>query len=163
MSSPVEKAAKMLLERNATVAVAESCTGGLLAAAFTDVPGASSFFKGGIVTYATETKIELLGVPAELISRFGVVSAECAEAMARSVAEQFRTDFALSTTGLAGPGGGTPEIPVGTVFIGIFTPAGTFSLHLKSTGTSRDAVRREAVSAALNAFLSASFEENDES
>ena len=73
--------------------------------------------------------------------------------------------FLLKVKGLPLPwsGGGTPEIPVGTVFIGIFTPAGTFSLHLKSTGTSRDAVRREAVSAALNAFLSASFEENDES
>ena len=152
MNSPAEKTARMLIAQKKTVAVAESCTGGLLAAALTDIPGASEFFRGGAVTYATETKTEILGVPAELISRFGVVSAECAEAMARGAAEKFRADFALSTTGLAGPGGGTPELPVGTVFIGIFTPAGTFSRCLKAAGTSRDAVRRNAVAAALEAL-----------
>lgn len=155
MNFPAEKIAKKLLEKGATLAVAESCTGGLLAGTLTDLPGASGFFRGGAVTYATETKTEILGVPAELIARFGVVSAECAEAMARGAAEKFRASFALSTTGIAGPDGGTPETPVGTVFIGIFTPSGTFSLHFRSTGTTRDAVRREAVAAALAAALDA--------
>ncbi|MBQ6704731.1 MAG: nicotinamide-nucleotide amidohydrolase family protein [Opitutales bacterium] len=152
MNSPAEKTAKKLLEKGATVAVAESCTGGLLASALTDLPGASKFFRGGAVTYATETKTEILGVPAELIARFGVVSANCAEAMARGAAEKFHTDFALSTTGIAGPDGGTPGTPVGTVFIGIFTPDGTSSLRFRATGTTRDAVRREAVVTALNAL-----------
>ncbi len=152
MNFPAEKIAKKLLVKGATLAVAESCTGGLLAGTLTDLPGAGGFFRGGVVTYATETKTEILGVPAELIARFGVVSAECAEAMARGVAEKFRANFALSTTGIAGPGGGTPETPIGTVFIGIFTPAGTFSLRVRATGTTRDAVRREAVAAALDAL-----------
>ena len=152
MNFPAEKIAKKLLEKGATLAVAESCTGGLLAGTLTDLPGASGFFRGGAVTYATETKTEILDVPAELIARFGVVSAECAEAMARGAAEKFRAGFALSTTGIAGPDGGTPETPVGTVFIGIFTPSGTFSLRFRATGTTRDAVRREAVAAALSAL-----------
>lgn len=149
MSSPVEKIAAFLAEQQATLAVAESCTGGLLAAAFTDVPGASTFFRGGAVTYATDTKTSLLGVPAELIERYGVVSSECAIAMARGVAEKFDADFALSTTGVAGPGGGTPETPVGTVFIGLHTPTETCAFRLNSSGRSRDEIRRDAVAFAI--------------
>ena len=150
MNFPVKEIAQKLSVANATLAVAESCTGGLLAGVLTDLPGASDFFRGGVITYATETKTDILGVPSELITRFGVVSSECAEAMARAVAEKFRTDFALSTTGIAGPGGGTQKTPVGTVFIGIFTPRGTSYVKLNTKGTTRDAVRLEAVTLALN-------------
>lgn len=149
MSSPVEKIVAFLAEHQATLAVAESCTGGLLAAAFTDVPGASSFFRGGAVTYATDTKTALLGVPAEIIERYGVVSAECAIAMAQGVGKKFTADFALSTTGVAGPSGGAPETPVGTVFIGVHTPAGTQAFRLNSSGRSRDEIRRDAVAFAI--------------
>lgn len=152
MSFPAEKIAKKLLEKGATLAVAESCTGGLLAGTLTDFPGAGGFFRGGAVTYATDTKTKILGVPAELIARFGVVSAECAKAMALGAAKEFRADFALSTTGIAGPGGGSPETPVGTVFIGVATPSGAEALHFCATGATRDAVRREAVAAALAAL-----------
>lgn len=152
MSFPAEKIAKKLLEKGATLAVAESCTGGLLAGTLTDFPGAGGFFRGGAVTYATDTKTKILGVPAELIERFGVVSAECAKAMALGAAKEFRADFALSTTGIAGPGGGSPETPVGTVFIGVATPSGAEALLFRATGTTRDAVRREAVAAALAAL-----------
>jgi len=148
MNSPLEKIANALQERRATIAVAESCTGGLLAGKLTSIAGASAFFRGGIVTYATETKTEFLGVPAELIARCGVVSTECATAMARGVAEKFCTEFALSTTGFAGPGGGTQENPVGTVFIGIFTPQGMRAVKFCGKGT-REEIRQNAVAEAL--------------
>lgn len=151
-----EKIAAALRERGATLAVAESCTGGLLAGAITEIAGASAFFRGGAVTYATALKTEILGVPAELIARRGVVSAECAEAMARGAAKKFGATFALSTTGFAGPGGGTDDAPVGTVFLGLHTPSGTrsrrfFATPQSASGTppSRAEVRRRAVVAAL--------------
>ena len=153
MNSPLEPleaiVAGTLRSRGATLAVAESCTGGLLAKMLTDVPGASAFFRGGAVTYATDAKTAILGVPEELIARFGVVSPECAEAMARGAAEKFRADFALSTTGVAGPGGGTAETPVGTVFIGLRTPAGARATRFSATGATRAEIRAEAVLAAL--------------
>lgn len=149
MTEPLEIIAEKLRAHGATLAVAESCTGGLLAGALTDAAGASAFFRGGAVTYATETKSALLGVSAELIARFGVVSAECARAMAQGAAEKFGADFALSATGVAGPAGGTAETPVGTVFIGLKTPAGTTAIRFRAAGTARAEIRREAVAAAL--------------
>lgn len=154
MNATAEEIVRILRLHGKKISVAESCTGGLLSAALTNVPGASSVFRGGAITYATETKTEMLGVPAALISRFGVVSAECAEAMAEGVAKKFRTDFALSTTGFAGPGGGEPGTPVGTVFIGMKSPAGTFSTRFQAApGTTRDTVRREAVATAFSYAL----------
>lgn len=153
MTEPLKSVSEKLRARGATLAVAESCTGGLLAGTLTDAAGASAFFRGGAVTYATETKTLLLGVPAELIARFGVVSAECARAMAEGAAEKFGADFALSTTGVAGPTGGTAETPVGTVFIGLRAPAGTRAIRFQApAGTPRAEIRSRAVAAAL-AFL----------
>ena len=123
----VQKIADALRERGATLACAESCTGGLLAGALTEIAGASAFFRGGAVTYATDTKTRVIGVPAEITACYGVVSAECAEAMARGAAETFGADFALSTTGVAGPTGGSAAAPVGTVFLGLRTPNGVRS------------------------------------
>lgn len=148
MKPPLKKIAEMLTARGATLSVAESCTGGLLAGTLTQKPGASAFFRGGIVTYATETKTEFLGVPAELIEKFGVVSEECAIAMANGVAEKFHTDYALSTTGFAGPGGGTKKAPVGTVFIGIHTPTKTWATRFLGE-RNRECIRRGAVRNAL--------------
>jgi nicotinamide-nucleotide amidase len=124
--------------------VAESCTGGLLGSTFTDVPGASEVFQGGIVAYHQDVKIEHLDVPEIIIQQHGAVSAETAVAMATGVAEKFSADYGLSTTGFAGPGGGTPEDPVGTVYIGLHSPFGAWSHRVHING-GRNVVRQRAV------------------
>ena len=101
------------------LATAESCTGGLIAGALTEIPGSSSVVERGFVTYSNEAKTELLSVPAELIARVGAVSAEVAEAMAAGAIAHSRADVAISVTGIAGPGGETPGKPVGLVYFGI--------------------------------------------
>jgi nicotinamide-nucleotide amidase len=98
-----------------TVAVAESCTGGLMAGRLTDRAGSSAYVLGGVVVYSNEAKVEHAGVPAELIERFGAVSPEVASALATGAASRFEADVGIGITGIAGPGGGTPEKPVGTV------------------------------------------------
>jgi nicotinamide-nucleotide amidase len=109
----------LLSERGKTVAVAESCTGGLMAEKLTRVPGSSAYFLGGIVAYSNEAKMSLLGVPEELLAAHGAVSNPVAQAMAEGVRDRFGADFGVSTTGISGPGGGTEEKPVGLVSIGI--------------------------------------------
>jgi len=110
--------AKLLVEKQATVATAESCTGGLLAKMLTDIPGSSAFFKYGWVTYSNEAKDKLLGVPNEVLAKVGAVSQEVVESMANNAQSLAGADTALSISGIAGPDGGTPEKPVGTVWIG---------------------------------------------
>ncbi|MGF1447883.1 MAG: competence/damage-inducible protein A [Opitutales bacterium] len=132
-----------------TLAVAESCTGGLLSNAFTDIPGASKVFSGGVVCYKNEAKVELLGVPEAIIEQHGAVSAETAVAMAMGVAEKLDTDYAMSVTGFAGPGGGTAEAPVGTIFIGYYAPCGVWSRKFVYPGE-RLAVKARAVNYALD-------------
>jgi nicotinamide-nucleotide amidase len=114
-----EAVATLLFETCRTVSVAESCTGGLLAKRLTDVPGSSDYFLGGLVTYANEAKVAQLAVAPELIERHGAVSEEVAQVMAEGCRIRFDTDYALSVTGIAGPGGGTPDKPVGLVYIGL--------------------------------------------
>ncbi|RLA84042.1 MAG: hypothetical protein DRG31_05460 [Deltaproteobacteria bacterium] len=109
----------LLRERGFSLATAESCTGGLVAHRITQVPGSSEYFLGGVVSYSNESKERELGVPAEVIRVHGAVSAECASAMAEGVRLRFGSTFGISTTGIAGPAGGTPEKPVGTVFIAL--------------------------------------------
>lgn len=135
------------LER--TLSVAESCTGGLLADSFTDVAGASKVFEGGVVCYSNAAKTEMLGVPEEIIYQHGAVSAETAVAMATGAAERFGTDYALSVTGFAGPGGGTPEHPIGTIFLGFCAPMGVWSRKISYPGN-RLAVKQRAVNTALD-------------
>lgn len=115
----------LLRERGATLATAESCTGGLLAGRITAVPGSSSYFLGGIAAYANRVKQQLLGVPEALLQQHGAVSEPVAKAMAEGARERFGADYALATTGISGPGGGSEEKPVGTVCIGFASPAGT--------------------------------------
>jgi PncC family amidohydrolase len=145
---------QLLTVQNETVSVAESCTGGLLAATLTDVPGASKVFPGGAVTYANEIK-ERLGVPAETLAQFGAVSAQCAGEMARAAAAYFGTDYALSTTGFAGPDGGDAAHPPGTVFIGFYSKksGGAVQRHFFQGG--REEVRAQAVNVALKCLLTA--------
>ncbi|MBP2830632.1 competence/damage-inducible protein A [Aquimarina sp. U1-2] len=117
----------LLTKENKTLAVAESCTGGRIAQLFTTNAGASSFFKGGAVTYATASKIDILGIDPKHIERYSVTSAEIAEAMATKVREKFDSDYAIGTTGNAGPTKGDGDVEVGTVFIAIATPEKVFS------------------------------------
>lgn len=132
-----------------TLSVAESCTGGMLAHAFTNIPGVSKVFAGGAVCYKNDAKVQLLGVPEDIIAQHGAVSAEVAVAMAVGAAERFETDYAISTTGFAGPGGGDDENPVGSVFIGYHSPGGTWSLRAIFPG-GRNVVQGRAVNAALD-------------
>jgi nicotinamide-nucleotide amidase len=132
-----------------TVALAESCTGGLLANSFTNVPGASKVFAGSAVCYANDAKVNLLGIPECLIAQHGAVSAECAAAMATCTIEKFGSDYAISVTGYAGPGGGTEADPVGTVYIGYASPAGVWSRRVVLPGDRRQ-VKLRAVNTALD-------------
>lgn len=132
-----------------TLAVAESCTGGLLSDAFTDIPGASKSFLGGIVCYANDVKVAQLGVPESILSQHGAVSVECAIAMASGVAERLSSDYGLSVTGFAGPGGGNAGNPVGTVHLGYHSPIGVWGKTLRYTGGRLD-VKTRAVHAALD-------------
>ena len=132
-----------------TLACAESCTGGLVAHRLTEVPGSSNYFMEGVVTYSNEAKTRLLGVPAELIERHGAVSAEVAEAMAEGVKRRAATDFGLSVTGIAGPGGGTTEKPVGLVYISLADDAHTEHRRIMLPGD-RHLIRWRASQAALD-------------
>lgn len=139
---------KLLKERQKTVAVAESCTGGLIGERLTDVAGSSAYFIQGVVAYANEAKINTLDVPAEIIEKTGAVSAETAEAMAKGMRELAKTDYAISVTGIAGPDGGTEEKPVGTVFIGYADKTQTKSVKFVLPGD-RFLIRWRASQAAL--------------
>lgn len=122
----------LMAAKGLRLATAESCTGGFLAHRVTNVPGASAVLLAGWVAYANEAKTAALGVPAEIWRAHGAVSAETARAMAEGARERAGADYALSTTGIAGPGGGTPEKPVGTVFIGLSGPGGTRVLRRRN-------------------------------
>ncbi|MEZ4333897.1 MAG: competence/damage-inducible protein A [Myxococcota bacterium] len=116
---------RLLVEAGRTIATAESCTGGLIAERLTDVPGSSRYFVGGVVSYSNEAKRALLGVPGELIDREGAVSESVVRAMAEGARARFGSDFALATSGISGPDGGTPSKPVGLVWIAMAEGAGT--------------------------------------
>ena len=141
--------ADQLRETGRTLAVAESCTGGLLANSFTDICGASKFFQGGIVSYSNDAKMMLLDCPECLLSQHGAVSAECAVAMATGVAEQLDADFGVAITGFAGPTGGNGENPVGTIYVGMHAPDGDWSRKLTYPGP-RCAVKQRSVTAAID-------------
>ncbi|MEI7899786.1 MAG: nicotinamide-nucleotide amidohydrolase family protein [bacterium] len=146
--------AEACVRRGLTVATAESCTGGLIAARITSVPGASAVFLGSVVSYANAAKRDLLGVSQDVLDRWGAVSAECAEAMAAGVRERLKADVAVSVTGIAGPDGGTPQKPAGLVFIGVATTAGVRVERCLFAGD-REAVRRQAADRALALLLEA--------
>jgi nicotinamide-nucleotide amidase len=132
-----------------TLAVAESCTGGGLSNLFTDICGASKFFRGAVVCYSNETKTQLLDVPESLLEQHGAVSNECAVAMATGVAETLEADYGVATTGYAGPTGGTKENPVGTIYVGLHSPQGVWAKKLHYAGV-RTAVKDRAMTAALD-------------
>ena len=144
--------ARLLQERGATLALAESCTGGLLAKRLTDMPGSSAYFTEGLVTYSNEAKERLLGVPHALLLEHGAVSEPVARAMAEGARRISGADYGLSVTGIAGPDGGTEEKPVGLVFVGISDAEGTFAEKLDFTAwaRSRDSIRERSTNRAFD-------------
>ncbi len=149
-----EVVGKLLLKRGETLSVAESCTGGLISQRLTDISGSSTYFIEGVVAYANEAKTAALGVAPDIIEQHGAVSAETAEAMAKGLRERAKTDYAISITGIAGPTGGTPEKPVGTVFIGysdadltksfkIVLPGDRYLIRWRSSQAALDYLRRQ--------------------
>ena len=146
-----ERLVDLLKKRELTLSCAESCTGGLIAQTITDVGGCSEVFMGGVVSYANDVKINILGVSADDIKRHGAVSETVAKQMAEGVKRVCKTDIGISSTGIAGPGGGTPDKPVGTVYVG-FSYSGcteAFNLALDSN-LSRDEIRRMTVEKILS-------------
>lgn len=148
MVRAAERLVALLAARRMTCATAESCTGGGIGAALTSVPGASAVYKGGIVSYANEAKENLLGVSPATLARHGAVSPETAAEMAQGARARLGTDLAVSVTGIAGPGGGTPEKPVGLVWFGIASARGTRTEKRLFPGD-RDEVRAATVAHAL--------------
>jgi nicotinamide-nucleotide amidase len=144
-----EVVGRLLLEKRKTIAVAESCTGGLIGAKFTNVSGSSRYFERGVVTYSNEAKTELLNVPKETIEKYGAVSEEVAILMAEGVRGLAKTDYGLSVTGIAGPTGGTPQKPVGLVFIGFAHENDSFAQKFM-LGQDRNSNRERAAQTALN-------------
>ncbi len=141
-------AAGLLLKNNITIATAESCTGGLISEMLTDIPGISRVFMGGAVTYSNEAKMEYLGVQEQTLQAHGAVSRETAAEMAEGIRKRLKTDIGISVTGIAGPGGGTAEKPVGLVYIGLSGDSGTIVKELRLSGN-RKKVRTIT---ALNVF-----------
>ena len=147
-----EALAAELRTRGWTMATAESCTGGLIAGACTDLSGSSDWFERGLVTYSNAAKTELLGVPADIIAVHGAVSEPVARAMAAGVLAHSPAQLAVAVTGVAGPTGGSAEKPVGTVWFGWATPQGVFTEHRRFPGD-RAAVRQATVAHALAGLL----------
>lgn len=141
--------ADRLIEKSLTVSVAESCTGGLLGAEFTSMPGSSAYFIGGIQAYSNDVKTNQLGVEYSTIEKHGAVSRETAEEMSKNIRRKMNTDFGISITGIAGPDGGTAEKPVGTVWIAIAN-ANAIVSQSYLLGNDRNSVRERAVTSALN-------------
>ena len=140
---------KRLLQRCWTIAVAESCTGGLVGARLTEVPGSSGYFVGGVIAYANAVKMAVLGVPELLLEEHGAVSEPVALAMAEGALSAFGADLAVATTGIAGPSGGSPEKPVGTVYIALVSREGEHRCRRHQFEADRSSVRCQTVDAAL--------------
>lgn len=140
----LKKLCEYLINTKTTIAIAESCTGGLLSAMLVSYPGISSVYLCGTVAYSNKAKISRLGVKEEIINTYGAVSSECAHAMAEGAKDTSGSIVALSTTGIAGPGGGSKIKPVGLVYIGISLPQGVFAYKLELKGTREEIMRRAA-------------------
>lgn len=143
---------RVCVERSLTVSTAESCTGGLVAHAITEIAGSSAYFLGAFVTYADDVKRDQLGVPAELLAAHGAVSAQVARAMAEGARARLGTDLAVAITGIAGPGGGSAEKPVGLTYVAVADGDGADVRRHLWTGD-RSANKRDSAAAALDLLL----------
>lgn len=140
---------KLLIDKRYTLSCAESCTGGLIASKLINYPGISRVFKEGVIAYSDEAKIKRLGVKKETLDKYGAVSPEVAKEMAIGIAKTLNTDIGISTTGIAGPDGGTPEKPIGLVYIGLYNRGEIKVKELRHAGT-RDMIRKRATMNALD-------------
>lgn len=138
---------RMLAANGKTVSTAESCTGGTISAMFTSVPGSSEYFLGSVTSYANSVKTGVLGVPSEIIEKYGAVSSECVAAMAEGVRRITGSDFSVATSGIAGPGGGSESKPVGTVWIGVSSIEGTKTYRMQFNGDRKRNIERFAANA----------------
>jgi nicotinamide-nucleotide amidase len=153
VAAQVERLAALLRSRGARIATAESCTGGLIAAACTSLAGSSDWFERGFVTYSNEAKSEMLGVPVALIAAHGAVSAPVAMAMAEGALSYSPAAFAVSVTGIAGPGGGSAAKPVGTVWIGVAARDEKAAATLLQASGDRAAIRAASVARAFELLI----------
>ena len=147
-----EKVGTVLKNRSLTLACAESCTGGLLTSRLTDVAGSSAYIKGAVVSYSNEVKMSHLGVKEETLASYGAVSKETAREMSEGVRSRIGADLGVGITGIAGPGGGSAEKPVGLVYISVAGARGTVVKRNVFAGT-RTEIKRQAVDTALNMLL----------
>jgi nicotinamide-nucleotide amidase len=139
----------MLAENGKTLSAAESCTGGTISALLTSVPCSSTYYLGSVTSYANEIKMNVLGVPEEIIAKYGAVSSECVAAMAEGVRKLTGSDYSVATSGIAGPGGGSEEKPVGLVWIGVSSEKGTETFKMVFRNDRKRNIERFA-SSALN-------------
>ena len=153
MDRLTEDLGRRLSEKQAFLAVAESCTGGLVAKRVTDIAGSSGWFERGLVVYSNQAKQDLLGIAPELLDRHGAVSRECAEAMARGLLVMTPAHWAVAITGIAGPGGGSPEKPVGLVWLAWQQRGGQVESEVLQLPGSREQIRAAAADAALAGLL----------
>ena len=135
---------RLLSKYGKTLSTAESCTGGTISQLITSIPGSSEYFLGGVTSYANSVKSGVLGVPSEIIEKYGAVSSECVAAMAEGVRKLTGSDFSVATSGIAGPGGGTPEKPVGLVWIGVSSQLGTETIKVQYNGDRKRNIERSA-------------------
>ena len=147
-TSVLEDFHKMALEKGITIGTAESCTGGLVGKTLTELGGSSGYYQGGVISYANAVKEQVLGVSSETLATYGAVSEETAKEMVEGVFRVLRTDYAIATTGIAGPGGGSQEKPVGLVYIGIGTPRG-ITVHKEIFIGDRDSIRKSVAERAI--------------
>ena len=143
----------LLAERNQTLVTAESCTGGMIASALTDIPGASAAIYGGYVTYANSAKSRMIQVQPRLIRDYGAVSNQVARAMADGARNTARVDYAVAVTGIAGPDGGSEKKPVGLVYVAVSSELATVVIEHRFGDLGRDAIRKATVDAALDLVL----------
>lgn len=152
-ADPGKRIIDLLAEKNQTIVTAESCTGGMVAAALTDIPGASAALYGGYVTYANAAKSRMIHVQARLIRDYGAVSNQVARAMADGARNTARADYAVSVTGIAGPDGGSEKKPIGLVYIAVSSELATVVIEHRFGDLGRDAIRKASVQAALELVL----------
>ncbi len=153
MDPQAEDLGRRLTRKKAFLAVAESCTGGLITKHITDVAGSSGWFERGLVVYSNQAKQDLLGISPDLLAQFGAVSRECVEAMARGLLVMTPADWAVAVTGIAGPGGGSPEKPVGLVWLAWEQRGGKVESAVLQLAGSREQIREAAAAAALAGLL----------
>ena len=159
MKSLVSKLSVRLIFNHLKLVTVESCTGGLIGKVITDIAGSSDWYEAGLITYSNQAKTKLANVPEPLIEKYGAVSIEVAEAMAIGVTSHFADCISVAVTGIAGPGGGTPEKPVGTVCIASHYASEIKTRKFNFSG-SRDDIRKQAVQEAINLLLSMEIKRN---